>query len=69
MKFITRIKQKFWIARRERKAEMYKDIEQAEAEYLEALEQYSPLKREWRLRRFIALNFPGFHAHRNPRNA
>jgi hypothetical protein len=69
MKLLTRFRLWWWKLKRERKAEKYKDIEQAEADYLEAMEQYSPLKREWRIRRFVALNFPGFHAHRNPRNA
>ena len=69
MKLLTRFKQRFWIARRERMAAKHKTIEQAEAEYLEALYRYCPLKREWRIRRFVALNVPGLHAHRNPRNA
>ena len=60
-------RQRFWIARRERKAEEYKSLEQAERDYLQALEQYAPIKREWWVRRFVAYNFPGYHVHKNPK--
>ena len=43
-----------------------KSIEQAEVNYMEALKAYGLLKQEWRVGRFVAYNFPGWHIHRNP---
>ena len=43
-----------------------KSVERAERDYMSALEPYSQLKREWRIRRFIAYNFEGFHVSKNP---
>ena len=58
----------FW--RRWRKRLRYhkatKSVERAERDYMSALEPYSQLKREWRIRRFVAYNFEGFHVSKNP---
>ena len=43
-----------------------KGVERAERAYMDLLEPLSPLKREWRIRRFIAYNFEGFHVSKNP---
>ena len=43
-----------------------KSVERAERDYMSALEPYSQLKREWRIRRFVAYNFEGFHVSKNP---
>ena len=55
------------IGKRLRYRRAMKTVEQAERDYIEALEQYSPLKRRWRVRRFVAYNFPGHHVHKNPK--
>ena len=43
-----------------------KSVERAEREYMAALEPYSQIKREWRIRRFVTYNFEGFHVSKNP---
>ena len=57
------------IGKRLRYRKAMKSVESAERDYMNALEPLSPLKREWRVRRFIAYNMPELHLHKNPRRA
>ena len=54
------------IGKRLRYRKVTKSVAMAEREYMSALEPYSQIKREWRIRRFIAYNFEGFHVSKNP---
>jgi len=54
------------IGKRFRYRKATKTIEQAERDLMIALEAYYPLKKEWRIKRFVAYNFEGFHVSKNP---
>ena len=54
------------IGKRLRYRKAMKSVEQAERDYMTALSEYSQLKQEWRIRRFIAHNFPLSHVSKNP---